>query len=224
MIKDKFLFIGLISLVCTFLLPQMGQGQDERFFRQILSGDLGDGKAKDPVGASPKTYWYSVHTPYYDLDLNRDKVSERLVFSKKDNEDWLDIFDQNKKKIFSYRFENMGLNSGLYRVEQKKLSPTADILLLYYYVGYTKFVNTDASAQLYLLTIDNQNLKTMHILKGPSYFEEKKTFRQHYHLGRYSVELRDLNNGRAKAVIVKHRGMSDVLLYEGNGKWKTFLR
>jgi hypothetical protein len=216
------IFVFLLGL-CAFL-PQLALCQDERFFRQIFSGELRDTKMKEQSEAPPKTYWYSAHTPYYQLDLTQDGIPERIVFLKKDNEDWLDIYDSVKKKIFSYRFENMGINSGLYRIEQKSLSSETDILLLYYYVGSTQAINTDSSAQLYLLTIDNKDLKTIHVIKGPSYFEERKSVRGHYHQRKYTVEVRSLQNSGKKDVIVKQRGMSEVLIYAGNGKWKTFLR
>ena len=221
MIKEFILTLGLVLIL---LAPKLGQGQDERFFRQILSGELKDAGVKDQVAPAPKTYWYTANTPYYDLDLNHDRNPERIVFVKRDNEDWLEIFDSNKKKIFSYRFENMGIYSGLYRIEKRQLTPFTDVLFLYYYVGFTKYFNTDSSARLYLLTIDNDDLKTIHVIKGPSYFEERKTFRQHYHVRNYSIEVRDLNDDLKKEVIFKHAGMSEVLIYYGKGKWKTFLR
>lgn len=211
-------------ILLGLILPLAVQAQDERFFRQIFHGDLIENAPKDQTEKDKKTFWYSAHTPFYQLDLNQDTIPERVVFVKKDNEDWLDIFDSVKKKIFSYRFENMGINSGLYRIEKRQLSPTTDVLLLYYYVGYTQYMNTDSSAQLYLLTIDNRDLKTIHVLKGPSYFEERKNRRGHYHQRKYDIEMLRLNNDSTSEIIVKHRGMSEVLVYAGNGKWKTFLR
>lgn len=211
-------------MMLIFFTPLVLKGQDERFFRQILSGDLKDPKVRDQVERPPKNYWYTANTPYYELDINRDGLKERLAFVKRDNEDWLEVFDLNKKKVFSYQFENMGIYSGLYRIEQRQLSKDVEVIFLYYYVGFTKYFNTDSSAQLYLMTIDNNDLKTMHIIKGPSYFEERKTFRQHYHIRKYSVELIDHNDDNRKEVIFKHGGMSEVLIYYGKGKWKTFLR
>ena len=215
---------NLLIWIFILILPRVSWGQDERFFRQIFSGDLKDGVPKDQSEQIKRSFWYKAQTPFYELDLNRDGITERIVFAKKDNEDWIDIFDHVRNKIFSYRFENMGINSGLYRIEQRTLSPETDILFLYYYVGSTKFMNTDASARLYLLTIDRRNLKSLHVLKASSFFEERRTFRQHYHQSKYSVELREVNNDLVKEVIVSHRGMNEVFLYRGDGKWKTFLR
>jgi hypothetical protein len=213
-----------MALILGPLMTQKLQAQDERFFRQIFSGELQASKSTELTDGTKKTYWYSAHTPFYNLDLNQDGQSEKIVFVKKDNEDWLDIFDSAKNKIFSYKFENMGINSGLYRIEQKRLSPETEILFLYYYVGSTQFTNTDASARLYLLTIDNRDLKTMHVLKGPSYFEERKTSSEHYHQRKYFIELVQLNKSATKEVVIKHAGMSEVFIYSGNGKWKAFLR
>jgi hypothetical protein len=214
--------IKLIFLIILLFLQEAVYAQDERFFRKIFSGDLQEKNIQTDNGT--KTFWYSAQTPYYQLDLNQDTIPEKLVFVKRDNEDRLEIFDSISTKIFSFRFENMGINSGLYRIEQKQLGPETDILFLYYYEGSTKFVNTDSSARLYLLTIDNKDLKTIHVLKGPSFFEERSTTIGHYHQRKYSVQLQFLNKSKYKQVIVKNRGMSEVFLYAGNGKWKTFLR
>ena len=198
--------------------------QDERFFRQIFSGELTESAAKVQEPKEKRPYWFTAQTPHYLLDLNRDTLRESIVFAKKDNEDWLEIYNSVKQKIFSYRFENMGINSGLYRVEHKQLTSSTDVLMLYYYVGYTKFLNTDASARLYILTIDNRDLKSMSVFKGPSFFDERKTKRGHYHQRRYIIETLQLKADNTKQIVLRNRGVNEAFIYEGKGKWKTFLR
>lgn len=195
--------------------------QDERYFRQIFSGEL----VKEKAQSGEKKYSYFIHSPYYDLDLNHDNTPEQIVFVKKDSEDWVEIFENKngeQKKIFSYRFETKGYNSELYRIEFKKLSPKTSVLLMYYYEGVSKYIEMQGSSRLYVVTIDNDDLKTLSAFKGPSFFDEYRSFKGHYHLRNYQVYLQDLNNDGIKELIVKYRQTSQVFLYDGNGKWKTF--
>ena len=192
--------------------------QDERYFRQLFSGEIN--KKQEVV--DDRKYSYFVHTPYYALDLNRDGISEQVVFVKKDNEDWIEILNSDKKKIFGHRFENKGYDSELFRIELKTLSASTSILLLYYYEGVSKYINFQGTSRVYAITIDNNDLATMTAFKGPSFFDEQKTFKGHYHKRHYQVYLEDLNSDSIKELIVKHRETSNVFLYKGKGHWQTF--
>jgi hypothetical protein len=75
---------------------------------------------------------------------------------------------------------------------------------------------------VYVGTIDNEDLKTISVFKGASFFEEKKSFKGHYHKRNYEVFLQDLNNDQAKELIIKHNLTSQVFIYNGNGAWKGF--
>jgi len=207
----------LLSLVLV-VMSWRATAQDERYFRQLFSGEIN--KKQEVV--DEKKYSYFVHTPYYALDLNRDGVSEQVVFVKKDNEDWIEILNGEKKKIFGYRFENKGYDSELFRIELKTLSATTTILLLYYYEGVSKYINFQGTSRVYAITIDNNDLTTMAAFKGPSFFDEQKTFKGHYHKRHYQVYLEDLNRDSIKELIIKHRDASTVFLYKGKGRWQTF--
>lgn len=208
-----------LGLFAFFIVLSWGaMAQDERYFRQLFSGELTHKNEE----IDEKKYSYLVHTPYYAIDLTRDGVNENIVFVKKDNEDWIEILDSNKVKIFSYRFENKGFDSELFRVELKTLSPSTSILLLYYYEGISRYINFQGTSRVYALTIDNNDLKTMSVLKGPSFFDEQKTFKGHYHKRNYFVYLEDLDKNKIKELIIKHRDYSYVFVYSGNGKWQTF--
>lgn len=207
----------LLSLALV-IMSWRATAQDERYFRQLFSGEINKGKEE----VDEKKYSYFVHTPYYALDLNRDGVPEQIVFVKKDNEDWIEILNSEKKKIFGYLFENKGYDSELFRVELKTLSPTSSILLLYYYEGISKYINFQGTSRVYAITIDNNDLNTMKAFKGPSFFDEQKTFKGHYHKRNYEVILEDLNRDGVKELIVKHRNTSTVFMYKGHGLWQTF--
>lgn len=207
----------LLSLALV-VMSWRATAQDERYFRQLFSGEINKGHEI----IDEKKYSYFVHTPYYALDLNRDGKAEHIVFVKKDNEDWIEILDSDKKKIFSYLFENKGYDSELFRIELKTLSAKTSILLLYYYEGVSKYINFQGTARVYAITIDNNDLKTMAAFKGPSFFDEQKTFKGHYHKRHYEVYLEDLDHDSVKELIVKHRNTSTVFMYKGQGRWQTF--
>lgn len=207
----------LLSLILV-VLSWRATAQDERYFRQLFSGEINKGKEV----VEDKKYSYFVHTPYYALDLNRDGVPEQVVFVKKDNEDWIEILNSDKKKIFGYRFENKGYDSELFRIELKTLSAKTSVLMLYYYEGVSKYINFQGTSRVYVITIDNNDLSTMKTFKGPSFFDEEKTFKGHYHKRNYEVILEDLNHDSIKELIVKHRNTSTVFMYRGHGLWQTF--
>lgn len=192
--------------------------QDERFFRQIFSGDL----AKSGQQSEAKKYSYVIHSPYYLLDLNRDGKEESIVFAKKDSEDWIEVFDTDKKKIYSYQFENKGFESELFKMELKTLSRETTVLLLYYYEGISRYIDFQGTSRIYALTIDNNELKTMNTFKGPAFFDEFKSQKGHYHKRHYQVFLEDFNEDKVKELVVKHQRMSQVYLYKGEGRWTTF--
>lgn len=192
--------------------------QDERFFRQLFSGDL----TKTVERAPAKKYSYVIHSPFYQLDLNRDSKAESVVFVKKDSEDWVEIMDVDKKKIYSYQFENKGFDSELFKIELKTLSPETTVLLLYYYEGVSRYLDFQGTARIYALTLDNNDLSTISTFKGPSFFDEYKSQMGHYHKRHYQVYLEDFNQDKVKELVVKHQRMSRVFHYKGNGSWTTF--
>lgn len=195
--------------------------QDERYFRQLFSGEL----SREKGASDDKKYSYFIHTPYYEIDLNRDGKPEELIFVKKDSEDWIEIFEKKngeRVKVFSYQFEAKGYDAELYRIEFKKLSASTSILILYYYEGLSKYTEMQSTSRVYAVTIDNNDLKKMAGFKGPSFFEEYKSLKGHYHLRNYQVYLQDLNDDDVKEFVVKFHLTSQVFIYDGNGKWKTF--
>lgn len=195
--------------------------QDERYFRQLFSGEL----SREKGVSDDKKYSFFIHTPYYEIDLNRDSKPEEVIFVKKDSEDWIEIFERKngeRVKIFSYQFETKGYDSELYRMEFKKLSASTSILILYYYEGLSKYTEMQSTSRVYAVTIDGNDLKKMTGFKGPSFFEEYKALKGHYHIRNYQVFLKDLNNDDVKELVVKFHLTSQVFIYDGNGKWKTF--
>ncbi len=208
---------NVLRILFLLIMSTKLLAQDERYLRQILSGEL-----NKEVELKEKRYAYQIHSPFYALDLNGDGLSEYVVFVKKDSEDWIEVLSEDKVKIFSYNFEPKGFDSELFRIEFKTLGPATKILLLYYYEGASRYLNFQGTSRIYALTIDNQDLKTLSPLKGASFFEEEKTLKGHYHKRNYQVVLEDLNHDSIKELIVKYRRINDVFVYKGSGKWQEF--
>src|SRR5205814_2534175 len=140
---------------------------------------------------------------------------------KKDSEDWIEIFQIDKgerKKVLSYRFEAKGYDSQIYRIEFKKLSIKTSVLVFYYYEGVSKYIETQSTSRVYVATIDNNDLKTLSVFKGPAMYEEFKSQKGHYHLRNYQVYFQDLNNDDSKELIVKFHLTSQVFMYDEAGK------
>jgi hypothetical protein len=194
------------------------KAQDERYFRQIFSGELN----KKQEELETKNYSFITHSPYYALDLDRDGNPEQVAFVKKDGEDWVEILNKDKKKIFSYRLENKGYGSELFKIEMKTLGPHTTVLLLYYYEGVSRYIDFQGTSGIYAMTIDNNDLSTLSVFKGPSFFDEMRTFKGHYHKRNYQIYLEDLNNDLVKELVVKFKNTNRVFIYKGEGKWQTF--
>lgn len=212
------IILNFAILLFCLLATKNALAQDERFFRKLFSGEfVNEKKVQDE-----KHYSYAIHSSEFLIDLNDDGLKDSLVVVKRDSEDWLDVFNSSKDKVFSYKFEPKGANSALYRVLKKKLDEKTNVLVMFYYEGETNYVNYESSARVYLMTVDNKDLKTISVFKGPSIFEEQKTYKSHYHLRNYEVEVVDIDKNSKRELIVKNREMSQVFLYSGNGIWKTF--
>jgi hypothetical protein len=213
-------YLSLLALI--LLMPRVAVTQDERYFRQIYSGDL----LKKMDFTDEKKYLAKLHGPYYELDLNGDKVNEEILFIKKDGEDWVEIYSKNSKdereKILSMQLTNLGINSELFRMEFKSVSPTTKVLILHYFEGYTNYTEVHSTARIYWVTIENNDLKTLTSYKGPGVFEELQNIKGHYHLRNYRVYLQDFNSDGSKEIVVKSNLNSKVFYYIGKGKWGSF--
>jgi hypothetical protein len=200
----------------------MGQalGQDERFFRQIFSGDLDQAAPK----VEPKEYFYRVNSPFYEFDLDGDFRSESFVLEKKDGEDWFHIhaYGEIKKRHLSYRLEASGPKSRIYKISVRQLSAETKLILLYFYQGVNKYLEMRGTTRLYFLTMDNNDLTTLSMYKGPVVWDEFRSFKGHYHQRNYGVSLFDYNKDGIRELAIKYHLISEVYFYQGKGNWRTF--
>lgn len=204
----------MLKYLFVLLIISNSYAQDERYFRDLFSGNLTKDKFQEK-----KKYKWEVQTPYYEIDLNGDPWKESIVYKKKDGEDWVHIYDMYKNEIFSQRFYNEGWDSRLVKISSHKISKSSRLLILYYYEGYTHYLNFLGTARLYFITLDNDDLKTIKMIKGPlAFFEEEQRYKN-YFKRKYHVSLNDLDGDGTRDVIVKHHKIARTYFYRGNGRW-----
>ena len=191
--------------------------QDERLFRKIMTG----GKKKKQVDLGKKTVW-KASSPFYEINLDKDPAKESLRVEKKDGEDWLSIFNLHKKKIFSLKLNSRGKSSRPFRVSLRDISSTVRVLIVYYYKGFTDYIDFEGSGQFYFLTWENNDLKTLSGYRGPPFwheFEKRNSFYQRRH---YKLSLFDLDGDGKKEILVKHGPISKIYFYQRRGKWMKY--
>jgi hypothetical protein len=205
---------ALMTFLTFFLMHFGAFAQDEKYFRELFSGDL----VKEVKEVHQKNYSFKFHTPMYLIDILGDGKKQGIMGVKKDGEDWLEIYDTNREKIFSYQFTSVAANGQLYRVVKHQLDSQTTLMLLYYFEGIVDYLSTAGSARLYFLTIDNRDLKKISVYKGPSIYEEVKTSKGHYHLRNYKIRINEYNQ---KEVLISYKDINRAYLYRGNGNWIT---
>lgn len=208
----KVILIAIFSFSVSY-------AQDERDFRQMFIRPL----LEQQKVTGDSQYHVKVAGPMYTFDLDQDGRNEKIVYVKKDGEDWINIHDYKNKKIFAGRLDSLNLDSRIYKIRIKNISKTSLLLLLYYYEGGVKYINDSNVARLYFLTMDNKDFDTLSLYKGPIYYDELQTNqKRHYHRRLYNTLLWDLDEDGRLDVQVKQHRMSKVFLYRGLGRWHTF--
>ncbi len=204
-----FLLTACVAMPITLI------AQDERFLRQLFTGSLKKSEEK----VAPAAVHYKVRTPFYEFDFNGDLRNEKIIVEKLDAQTWIHVHAYNRERVFSHKFNVNGVNSDLYRIQVRNLSPTTRVFVLYFYEGKTEYVDFSGSARVYFMTIDNNDLKTLAVKKGPAVWEEVKVGTSHYHQRNYNLSLFDYNRDGVNEITVKYHLSSKVYFYKGKGKW-----
>jgi len=206
----------IIFLVFVFLSGPV-RAQDERYFRQIFSGDLP--KTEETSVAGPLM---TVNGPAYRLDLNRDGVEEILEPQKRDGVDWIEIRNSSQNKIFEAKLFAMGGASTLYKIRMVDLSQKVRALLLYVDEGITKGKRFESTARFYVLTFENSDLSKISLAEGPHYFHEKEGQRDMYWRRDYNVNVYDIDQDGIKEISVEYNHIQRIMKYNGKGNWERF--
>jgi hypothetical protein len=191
--------------------------QDERYFRQIFSGDL-----PKIGGPSFSNVLMTVNGSNYRIDLNRDGIEEILQPQKRDGVDWIEIRNSSQNKIFEAKLFAMGGASTLYKIRLVDISKKATALLLFVDEGITKGKRFESAARLYVLAFENNDLTKISLTQGPHFFHEKEGQRDMYWRRDYNVNLYDMDNDGIKEIAVQYNHIQRIMKYKGSGAWDRF--
>ena len=206
-------YLGLL-LIISFCLPSFAQ--DERYYRQILNGELP--KLGQEIRESQE-HQFNVKGASYSIDLNDDGIEEVVQPQKRDGVDWIEIKDSSQRKIFDSKLLAMGGESVIYKAKFARLSPTVKVLMLFLDEGKTSGRRFESTARIFLITFENNDLATMQITSGPHHFHEKEGQRDQYWLRDYSVEVRDIDKNGVRDIVVEFNHIQQIMIYKGKGDW-----
>lgn len=206
----------LLFIAGLFLLSGASRAQDERYFRDLLSGDFL--REQSPEREAPR---YRAFAPLYDLDLTGDNRFERLMFEMRDGLDWISILDYQKNALFRYDLGPTAAGSRVYRIRKIDVNNQVKALILYYYEGANTYLGIHANARAHILTYNPEDLKnSLKAFKGPAFWEEFHDGRDHYRRRRYDLEFSDLNNNGTKEMMLKLDNITRIYQFQENGEWK----
>lgn len=205
-------FKVLILILLSFEL----WAQDERYYRQILKGEL-PSFGNEMVWTGEEKF--SVDGAQYILDLNGDGIDEVIQPKKRDGVDWLEIKDSSMRNIFEAKLLAMGGNSSIYKIKLAHLSGSVRVLIVFLDEGKTEGRRFESTARIFLIPFENNDLRTMKLTQGPHHFQEKEAQREQYWRRDYNVEVRDVNQDGIRDVVVSYHHIQRIMLYSGNGNW-----
>lgn len=209
---QRFPLITVFLLI--FMLSSPLKAQDERFFRQIFTGELGKERK------TPRTdYKWQVSTPAYKLDLDGDGVVEGITVSKRDGEDWIELSGKLGTPFYTVKIPAKGNESSLFRLNLVTLSPTVKVLLLSFYQGWTHYLQFNGTARLFLLSFEDNKLDAISFSVGPSFWLEREKVNNQYFKRLYSIDVLDLNKDNSKDIIVSFNSIKRVMSYMGKGQF-----
>jgi len=209
----------MVHYLGVFVLLFMSLGafaQDERYYRQILNGEL------PSLGLEMKEvqeHQFNVKGVGYSVDLNDDGIEEVIQPQKRDGVDWIEIKDSGQRKIFDAKLLAMGGESAIYKAKLSHISKSTKLLLLFLDEGKTAGRKFESTARIYLITFDNNDLSTMQMTVGPHHFHEKEGQRDQYWQKDYSVEIRDVDKDGVRDVVVQYNHIQRIMTYKGRGNW-----
>lgn len=196
------------------ILSTAVSAQDERFFRDIFSGELYKENKKSP-------YKIGVESPQYILDLNQDGIEESFQTIKKDGLDFFRVNDPWGKKVFEGKLLAKGKNSSIFKVNFFNITHKDYVLVLHYYEGDNESSTFEGSARLYFITIQDKNLNKISMTKGPYFWSERERAAGKYWNKRFSVNTIDYNKDGIKEISVSFNKTTKLFYYVANGVWTS---
>lgn len=209
----QWILLGLILLGSAEIFAQ-----DERYYRQILTGEL-------PVTAEPKESFvrnYLVKGAEYLVDLDADGIEEVIQPEKRDGIDYLNILNSSRGKIFSAKLFASGGDSAIYKIRIVHLTEKVKTLIIFLDEGSTKGLKFESVARIYFLSYEDNKLETMTLNPGPHIYHEKESQRDQYWRREFVVDVKDLNEDLKREIIVHFGHIQHIYEYKGSGEWSRF--
>jgi hypothetical protein len=207
---------GLILLTMCVVAEDLA-AQDERFLREIFSGDV-LARQSEAFEQLKKVHFVATG-PLYQFDLTGDHRNESILIEKRDGQDWFHLYNYEMKKILSYKLQARAQGSSVYRLRVVRLSKTALVVLIHHFEGINEYLKTHANSRVHMLTIENNDLTTASVNAGPRYWFEFQDGRETFSRRRYEIELIDLDKNGTRELIVRYNSINSVHKFLGNGRW-----
>lgn len=200
-----------------FLFSGTLWAQDERYYRQILSGELANSLQdyKESSGIQ-----LSLKGASYKIDLNDDGIEEIIQPQKRNGVDWIEIRNHQETKIFEGKFLASGTDSSIYKIKKVSLSKKVKALIFFFYEGKTQARKFEAAAKLFFATYEDNNLSSIKLSEGPHFFHEKEAQRDQYFRRDYMVNVYDINSDGTKEIAVQFNHIQRIFQYAGKGEWR----
>ncbi len=202
-----------------FLFSDPGLAQDERYYRQIFSGELPT--ISEAIQEKTEAQ-FNVKGASYRIDLDGDNLEEIIEPQKRDGVDWLEIKNSSGTKLFESQLLAMGAESHIYKIKIVDISKKARSLIVYLDEGFTKGKRFESTARIFVVTFENKDLSKMWIKQGPHIFHEKEAQREQYWRKNYNVNVYDIDGDGTREIAVQYNHIQRIMRYKGNGEWRRF--
>ncbi len=203
-----------------FLLcfPLVGlRAQDERYYRQIFTGELPKVNDEITVDRGPQ---FTVSGPRYHLDLDGDRIEEIIISQKRDGVDWIEIQNSSGRSLFSAKLLAMGAFSTLYKLKLVHITPMTKALILFLDEGRTEGRRFESTARLFVLSFEGHDISRASLVLGPHFFHEKQKQREQYWRRDFTVSVLDINGDGTREILVHYNHIQRVMKYLAKGEWE----
>lgn len=208
---------GIFLLI--FMISGLGFAQDERYYRQILSGEL---PKINQITQQEISTQFKVAGSSYHFDLNGDGIEEILEPQKNDGVDTLEIRNQSQNVIYSLNLLAMGAPSSIYKLKFVTLSKTVKALIVFLDEGSTRGLKFESTGRFFVLSFENNDLSKITSTQGPHFYHEKEAQREQYWRRDYTVNVYDVDNDGTKEISVQYNHIQRFMKYLGKGEWTRF--
>jgi hypothetical protein len=141
-----------------------------------------------------------IDSPYYQIDLNGDDVSEQIRYSFVDGHLQFEIYDIESKLLHQQLIRVEGARGTIYRVRKLQLNKDWIGLALFVYDGLTGSVNKKGTSSLVLIAADSR-LKQFYSTRTGKIWYEHRNVPDQYQKREYQVYSKDLNNDHIREII-----------------------